>query len=214
MRGTDLVSSKPYDFVKRALDILASAVILVLASPVVAVVALLVARNLGRPVFFRQPRPGRYGEVFTMIKFRTMKASDPDSGLVTDADRLTPFGARLRSTSLDELPTLVNVLRGDMSIVGPRPLLIDYLNRYTPEQARRHEVRPGVTGLAQVAGRNAVAWDDRFRLDVQYVDSRSLVLDARVLLRTVKTVLRREGISGEGSATMQEFRGSEETGND
>lgn len=200
---------RPYDTLKRTLDVLSSAILLVVASPVIAVVAVLVAVKLGRPVIFRQPRPGRNGAVFTLLKFRTMKEPDPARSLVTDADRLTPFGIGLRSTSLDELPTLLNVLRGDMSVVGPRPLLVDYLERYTPEQARRHEVRPGVTGLAQVSGRNAVAWEERFRLDVEYVDSRSLRLDASILLRTVTAVLRRDGISAEGTATMHEFRGTD-----
>ena len=200
---------RPYDAVKRTLDVISSGLILLVASPIIAIVAVLVAAKLGRPVLFRQPRPGKDGRVFTLLKFRTMKEPDPARGLVTDAERLTAFGRGLRSTSLDELPTLVNVLRGDMSVVGPRPLLVDYLERYTPEQARRHEVRPGVTGLAQVSGRNTVSWEERFRLDVEYVDSRSLGLDSSNLARTVTAVLKRDGISAEGSATMHEFRGTE-----
>ena len=200
--------TRPYDPVKRALDIVSSAVLLVLTSPVQLVVAVAVASTLGRPGLFRQPRPGRDGRVFTLVKFRTMRDADPERGIVSDADRLTPFGRALRSTSLDELPTLVNVLRGQMSMVGPRPLLVSYLERYSPEQARRHEVRPGVTGLAQVSGRNAIGWDEKLRLDVEYVDRRSLRLDATILWRTVTTVLRRDGVSASGHVTAHEFLGA------
>jgi lipopolysaccharide/colanic/teichoic acid biosynthesis glycosyltransferase len=196
---------RPYDVVKRGLDIVAAVVALVVGSPVLAVVAVLVARRLGRPVLFRQPRPGRDGRVFTLLKFRTMRENPPGREL-PDEERLTAFGRALRSTSLDELPSFVNVLRGDMSIVGPRPLLVSYLSRYTPEQARRHEVRPGITGLAQVSGRNTVEWERRFDLDVEYVDRRSLRLDAWILVRTVRTALGRSGISADGHATMPEFR--------
>jgi lipopolysaccharide/colanic/teichoic acid biosynthesis glycosyltransferase len=196
---------RPYDLLKRVLDVLVSAILLVVTSPLQALVAALVAMKLGRPVLFRQPRPGRNGRVFTLVKFRTMKNADPARGLVTDADRLTSFGRALRATSLDELPTLWNVLKGDMSLVGPRPLLVEYLDRYTPEQARRHEVRPGVTGLAQASGRNALAWEEKFRLDVEYVDSRSLALDIRILFATVRAVFVREGISADGHVTMQKF---------
>ena len=200
--------TRPYDPVKRALDIVSSAILLVLTSPVQLVVAVAVASTLGRPVLFRQPRPGRDGRVFTLVKFRTMRDADPERGLVSDANRLTTFGRALRSTSLDELPTLVNVLRGQMSMVGPRPLLVSYLERYSPEQARRHEVRPGVTGLAQVSGRNAIGWDEKLRLDVEYVDRRSLRLDATILWRTVTTVLRRDGVSANGHVTAHEFLGT------
>ncbi|WP_431806792.1 sugar transferase [Microbacterium paraoxydans] len=196
---------RPYDAVKRALDIVVSAVALVLLSPVIAATAVLVAARLGRPVVFAQPRPGRDGRIFTLYKFRSMRPVDPARGWVTDAERLTPFGARLRSTSLDELPSLWNVLRGDMSIVGPRPLLVEYLDRYTPEQARRHEVRPGITGLAQVTGRNAVTWESRFAQDVRYVDRRSVGLDLRIVIATVGSVVRRDGISADGHATMSRF---------
>jgi lipopolysaccharide/colanic/teichoic acid biosynthesis glycosyltransferase len=188
------------------MDVAVSAVGLVLSAPVQLVTAGVVLVAHGRPVLFRQPRPGRDGVVFELVKFRTMR--HPDATHVTDADRLTSVGRFLRSTSLDELPTLWNVLKGDMSIVGPRPLLVEYLPRYSPEQARRHEVRPGVTGLAQVSGRNGVAWEDKLALDVEYVDTRSLTLDLAILARTVSSVLKREGISGGGEATMSVFMGS------
>ena len=194
-----------YDTVKRALDVALSAAGLVLTSPIQVVVAGVVLVAHGRPVLFRQARPGLHGEVFELMKFRTMR--HPDADHVTDAERLTRAGRFLRSTSLDELPTLWNVLRGDMSLVGPRPLLVAYLDRYSPEQARRHEVRPGVTGLAQVSGRNALPWEDRLSLDVDYVQQRSLLLDLSIIGRTVVAVLRRQGISGEGEATMSEFVG-------
>lgn len=196
---------RPYDLVKRALDLVVALLALVLLSPVIAITAILVAVKLGRPVIFSQPRPGRDGKVFTLLKFRSMRNVDESRGWVTDADRLTPFGVRLRSTSLDELPSLVNVLRGDMSIVGPRPLLVEYLDRYTSEQARRHEVRPGITGLAQVSGRNAISWEDKFALDVKYVDRRSLLVDLRIVIATLVSVVRRDGISAEGHVTMSRF---------
>ncbi|MDQ0726315.1 sugar transferase [Microbacterium sp. W4I20] len=197
--------TRPYDVVKRALDVIASAIALVVLSPVILATAVLVAVKLGRPVVFAQKRPGRDGRIFTLYKFRSMRSVDESRGWVTDADRLTPFGVRLRSTSLDELPSLWNVLRGDMSVVGPRPLLVEYLERYTPEQARRHEVRPGITGLAQVTGRNAISWEDKFAQDVRYVDRRSVGLDLRIVLATIGSVVKREGISAEGHATMTKF---------
>lgn len=203
---------KPYDRVKRSLDVTGALCALVVTSPIQAAVAVAVAARLGRPVLFRQPRLGRDDRVFTLVKFRSMRDPDPARGLVTDEERLTRFGRFLRSTSLDELPTLVNVLAGHMSMVGPRPLLVAYRERYTPEQARRHEVRPGVTGLAQVSGRNGLDWEEKFRLDVDYVDRRCLRLDARIILQTLATVLRREGVSAEGHATMEEFRGSSHEG--
>jgi lipopolysaccharide/colanic/teichoic acid biosynthesis glycosyltransferase len=196
--------ARPYDAVKRGLDIVAAVLVLVVGSPVFAVVSLLVARNLGRPVLFRQPRPGRGGRVFTLLKFRTMRENPPGRSLA-DEERLTRFGRALRATSLDELPSFVNVLRGEMSVVGPRPLLVAYLERYNEHQARRHDVRPGITGLAQVSGRNTVEWDRRFDLDVEYVERRSLRLDAWILFRTLRTAVVREGISAEGHATMPEF---------
>lgn len=196
---------RPYDVVKRGLDVVVSAVALVLLSPIIVATAVLVAVRLGRPIVFAQERPGKDGRIFTLYKFRSMRSVDESRGWVTDADRLTPFGVRLRSTSLDELPSLWNVLRGDMSIVGPRPLLVEYLERYTPEQARRHEVRPGITGLAQVTGRNAISWESRFRQDVRYVDRRSIGLDLRIVLATIGSVLKRDGISAEGHVTMSKF---------
>jgi lipopolysaccharide/colanic/teichoic acid biosynthesis glycosyltransferase len=194
--------------VKRGVDLAVASTLLVLSLPVQGVVAVAVAAALGRPVLFRQRRPGRSGKVFTLYKFRTMRDVDPAKGMVTDAERLTAFGRALRSTSLDELPTLFNVVKGDMSLVGPRPLLIEYLPRYSAEQARRHEVRPGVTGLAQVSGRNGLTWEEKFELDVAYVDRRSLALDLRILVRTVGAVLNRSGISAEGHRTAPVFMGS------
>lgn len=202
------MSGRPYDRTKRVVDILGSAVGLVITAPLQVGVAAAVALRLGRPILFRQLRPGRHGRLFCLVKFRTMRPVDPSRGWMHDADRLTPLGRWLRATSLDELPTLWNVLVGDMSLVGPRPLLPEYLGRYTPDQARRHEVRPGITGLAQVAGRNAVAWPERLALDVAYVADRSPGLDARILAQTLRLVLTRRGISGVGEATMTPFRGT------
>lgn len=197
---------------KPLLDFAAAAAGLLVLSPVLAGVALGVRLKLGSPVLFRQVRPGRGGEPFEMIKFRTMTdARGPDGALLPDADRLTPFGLFLRSSSLDELPELWNVVRGDMSLVGPRPLLMRYLDRYTPEQARRHDAKPGITGLAQVYGRNAIGWDEKLAYDMSYVDRVSLGLDLRILLRTVLQVVRRDGISAESHATMPEFTGSSES---
>jgi lipopolysaccharide/colanic/teichoic acid biosynthesis glycosyltransferase len=196
---------RPYDVVKRGLDIVAAAVALVVLSPIIVATAVLVAVRLGRPVVFAQERPGKDGRIFTLYKFRSMRSVDAARGWVTDADRLTPFGVRLRSTSLDELPSLWNVLRGDMSVVGPRPLLVEYLERYSPEQARRHEVRPGITGLAQVTGRNAISWESKFAQDVRYVDRRSVGLDLRIVARTIGSVVKRDGISADGHVTMTKF---------
>lgn len=186
----------------------AGAALLVL-SPVLLGVAYMVRKNLGSPVLFRQVRPGMHGKPFEMIKFRTMlDAVDAQGNVLPDDVRLTPFGRFLRSTSLDELPELWNVLKGDMSLVGPRPLLMEYLPLYSTEQARRHEARPGVTGWAQVNGRNAISWDDKFKLDVWYVDNQSLWLDIKIIFLTIKKVLVRDGISAEGEATMSKFTGS------
>ena len=199
---------RPSDAVKRGVDLVLASAGLTLLAPVQLVVAALVALRLGRPVLFRQERPGQHGRPFELVKFRSMRSPDPARGLVSDADRLTAFGRRLRSTSLDELPALWNVVRGEMSLVGPRPLLMQYLELYSPEQARRHEVRPGLTGLAQTRGRNALSWEERFALDVAYVDHRGLRLDLRILTETVRTVLLREGISAPGEATMRPFDGA------
>lgn len=193
---------------KRLLDVVVAGVALVVLSPVLLAVWLAVRRRLGAPALFRQTRPGLRGRPFEMIKFRTMRdAVDPDGRPLPDGERLTPFGRWLRATSLDELPELWNVLRGDMSLVGPRPLLMEYLPLYTPEQARRHEVRPGVTGWAQVNGRNAVSWDKKFELDVWYVDRHNLWLDLKIIALTLLRIIRRDGISAPGSATMERFRG-------
>ncbi len=193
---------------KRALDIVVAAAVLLLALPVLLLVALAVRINLGSPVLFRQQRPGLHGRPFTMVKFRTMRDATGRDGLpLPDAERLTPFGKLLRSTSLDELPELWNVLCGEMSLVGPRPLLMEYLDRYTPEQARRHEVRPGVTGWAQVNGRNALSWEERFGHDVWYVEHQSLWLDLQILVRTVTMVVRRTNVNAAGEATMSVFQG-------
>jgi sugar transferase EpsL len=195
-------------FLKRALDVAVAAAALTAAAPVLAAVGVMVARDLGRPVLFRQARPGLRGRSFGMIKFRTMRdARTADGRLLPDGDRLTRLGRWLRATSLDELPELWNVLRGDMSLVGPRPLLDRYLARYSAFQARRHEVKPGITGWAQIHGRNAISWDDKLALDVWYVDHWSLALDLRILARTFLTVVRRDGISAAGEATMPEFMG-------
>jgi lipopolysaccharide/colanic/teichoic acid biosynthesis glycosyltransferase len=192
-----------YERVKRVIDVSGAAAVLVLSAPVQVLVFGMVRLRMGRPVLFRQLRPGCAGRPFELVKFRTMR-----TGPGGDGDRLTRLGRFLRATSLDELPTMWNVLRGDMSLVGPRPLLMCYLDRYTPEQARRHEVRPGVTGLAQARGRNALSWEEKFALDVWYVDHRSLRLDLRVLAETALAVLRRHGVNAQGEATMAEFRGS------
>lgn len=202
------MSKAAQEAIKRASDMGAATVGLILTAPAQFAIAALVRWRLGSPVLFRQPRPGRDGVVFELMKFRTMREPDARRGLVTDADRMTPLGTFLRQMSLDELPTLLNVLKGDMSLVGPRPLLVSYLDRYTPEQARRHEVRPGVTGLAQVSGRNALSWEDKFVLDVRYVEECSLLLDLKILLLTVGKVVRSDGIAAEGSATMPEFMGA------
>ncbi|MGP5315552.1 sugar transferase [Psychrobacter faecalis] len=196
---------------KRLIDVTASGAALAVLSPVLAVTAYKVKKNLGSPVLFKQTRPGLNGKPFEMIKFRTMKdATDKDGNLLPDSERLTPFGQKLRSTSIDELPELWNVLKGDMSLVGPRPLLMDYLPLYNSEQARRHNVRPGVTGYAQVNGRNAISWEQKFALDIWYVDNQSLWLDFKILAKTVKQVLIKDGISADGEATMSKFTGSQD----
>lgn len=198
--------------IKRILDIIISVMGLIILSPLLLFIGLAVLILHGSPIIFKQTRPGLHGKPFTIYKFRTMKnLYGPDGSPLPDVDRLTRFGNWLRSTSLDELPEFANILIGDMSLVGPRPLLLEYMDRYTPEQARRHEVRPGITGWAQVNGRNNLSWEEKFRLDVWYVDNWSLALDFRVLLMTVGKVLRREDISAEGCATMPEFLGTKES---
>lgn len=195
--------------IKRFIDFCLTTVGLILISPLMLLLALLVRSRLGSPVLFRQYRPGLHGRPFIMFKFRTMTDNRDSSGtLFPDAKRMTPFGCFLRSSSLDELPELFNVLIGDMSLVGPRPLLMEYLPLYSVEQARRHEVKPGITGWAQVNGRNAITWEEKFRLDVWYVDNQSFLLDLRILWMTVRKVFKREGISQEGQATMEKFAGS------
>ncbi len=192
---------------KRLFDLALSVPALVILLPVLAVLALLVRITLASPVLFRQLRPGFQGKPFELYKFRTMNNKcDQDGKLLPDAERLTRLGRFLRATSIDELPELFNVLKGDMSLVGPRPLLMQYLDRYTPEQARRHEVRPGITGWAQVNGRNAITWEEKFKLDVWYVDNVSLLLDVKIILMTIWKIIKREGINQKGQATMEEFK--------
>ena len=194
---------------KRILDVAIASTALVLLSPVYALVAYKVKKNLGSPVLFRQTRPGLHGQPFEMIKFRSMKdAMDTAGNPLPDSERLTPFGKMLRATSLDEMPELWNVIKGDMSIVGPRPLLMEYLPLYNSEQAKRHEVRPGITGYAQVNGRNAISWEKKFELDTWYVNNHSLWLDFKIMLKTVKKVLAKDDISAEGEVTMHKFTGT------
>lgn len=196
---------------KRLFDVTASSIALVVLSPVYATVAYKVKKNLGSPVLFRQTRPGLHGEPFEMIKFRTMTDSkDSEGNLLSSSERLTPFGKTLRATSLDELPELWNVIKGDMSLVGPRPLLMEYLPLYNDEQTRRHDVRPGVTGWAQVNGRNAISWEEKFKLDTWYVDNQSLWLDLKILVKTVKQVLIKDGINASSDVTMSKFTGNNE----
>ena len=195
--------------IKRVMDILGSLMGLILLSPVFIVTAILVYIKLGSPIFFVQERIGKDNKVFKMIKFRSMKNDKNKYGeYLSDEERLTPFGEKLRSLSIDELPELINVLKGDMSLVGPRPLLVDYLELYSDEQIRRHEMRPGITGLAQVNGRNSISWGERFKLDVSYVDTYNLFLDIKILFMTVYKVIKRDGISQEGNATMESFTGN------
>ncbi|WP_318651950.1 sugar transferase [Pseudomonas sp. PDM11] len=191
------------------MDIVLASLGLIVLSPLIGILALCIRRKLGSPVIFSQMRPGMHGKPFEMVKFRTMlDAFDASGNPLPDSQRMTPFGRLLRSTSLDELPELWNVLKGEMSLVGPRPLLMEYLPLYSPEQYRRHEVRPGVTGWAQINGRNALSWEDKFKLDVWYVDNRSFWLDCKILFLTVKKVLVRDGISADGEATMTKFTGN------
>jgi lipopolysaccharide/colanic/teichoic acid biosynthesis glycosyltransferase len=194
---------------KRLFDLSTSLAALLVLLPVLFVLALLVRLMIGTPIFFTQTRPGLHGKPFTMVKFRTMTDErGPDGTLLPDAERLTRFGLFLRSSSMDELPELWNVVKGEMSLVGPRPLLIEYLPLYTPEQARRHEVRPGITGLAQVNGRNTISWEEKFKLDVWYLEHQSIWLDVQILILTLKRVFQSHGISEDGEATMPKFRGN------
>ena len=195
---------------KRIFDLAIAIPALILSLPVQVAVAAAVVLKLGRPVLFRQVRPGLHGVPFELIKFRTMMPIDPTKGRTGDTSRMTPLGRTLRATSLDELPSLWNIVRGDMSVVGPRPLLMQYLSRYTPEQARRHEVKPGLTGLAQVSGRNAISWPEKLARDVEYVDRPSFRTDLKIVAATISCVLRRSGVNGQGEATMSEFLGSQE----
>ena len=201
-------------FIKRPQDFLCALLATIVLWPVLLITALLVRIKLGSPVLFTQDRPGENGKIFKLYKFRTMTKKKNEKGeLLPDDERLPAFGKKLRSTSLDELPELFNVLKGDMAVVGPRPLLVKYLARYNSHQARRHEVRPGFTGLAQVHGRNAISWEEKFDWDVKYVDHITFLGDWKIIFKTVKTVLKREGISAAGEATIGEFMGSEENGN-
>jgi len=200
------------DKVKRAFDVIIATLLFVITLPIQAATALAIRIRLGRPVLFRQTRPGLHGQPFEIVKFRTMLVIDPALGLVDDASRMTPLGHWLRATSIDELPTLRNIIRGEMSLVGPRPLLMAYLDRYSAEQARRHEVRPGLTGLAQVSGRNALSWEQRFRLDVDYVDHHTFMGDLKIIRDTAGSVARRNGISAAGEVTMSEFLGTDKQG--
>ena len=201
-------------FGKRALDLVLALVAVIVLSPLLLGLAIMVRRKLGSPILFRQARPGVAGKAFTVLKFRTMtRACDSHGELLPDAERLTTFGRFLRSSSLDELPELLNVLRGEMSLVGPRPLMMRYLPRYTPEQMRRHDALPGITGWAQINGRNARTWDEKFRDDLYYVDHRSFAFDLKILFLTMRQVIKREGISAEGHATMPEFVGSSQRPN-
>ena len=197
-----------YKIIKRIIDILAALSALIILSPVYIFVALKVAKNLGKPVLFSQKRPGLNGQIFTMKKFRSMRdAQDKNGNILPDQERLTPFGIKLRNSSLDELPGLLSVLKGDMSLVGPRPLLVEYLPLYSEVQAKRHDVKPGITGWAQVNGRNAISWQEKFELDVWYVENQSLWLDIKIIYLTVKKVFSQADINAEGEATMSKFTG-------
>lgn len=197
-------------YIKRILDFTLSLIALICLSPILLITAILVRVKLGSPIIFKQQRPGKDEKIFTLYKFRTMTDKKDEKGnLLPDSDRLTKFGKILRSTSLDELPELVNIIKGDMSIVGPRPLLVEYLELYNEEQKHRHDVRPGLTGLAQVSGRNAISWEEKFKEDIQYIEKVTLFRDAKIILKTVGKVFKREGISQEGNETMERFTGNQ-----
>ena len=198
-------------YIKRILDFILSLIAIIVLSPILLITAILVRIKLGSPVIFKQKRPGKDEKIFTLYKFRTMTEEKDERGnLLPDSERLTKFGKFLRSTSIDELPELINILKGDMSIVGPRPLLVEYLELYNEEQKHRHDVRPGLTGLAQVSGRNAITWEEKFEEDLQYIKKITLLGDVKIILKTVLKVFKREGISQEGNETMERFKGSEE----
>lgn len=200
-----------YKYIKRILDIISSLLAIIILSPLLGVLTVIGAFEMKGNPFFTQERPGKDEKIFKLVKFRTMtNAKDKDGNLLSDADRLTRYGKFLRNTSLDELPELFNILKGDMSVIGPRPLLVKYLPRYNQHQHRRHEVRPGLSGWAQVNGRNAISWEDKFNYDVEYVDNYSIVMDIKILFMTILNVLKREGISSETSATMEEFMGNDD----
>ena len=200
-----------YKYIKRILDIISSLLAIIILSPLLGVLTVIGAFEMKGNPFFAQERPGKDEKIFKLVKFRTMtNAKDKDGNLLSDADRLTKYGKFLRNTSLDELPELFNILKGDMSVIGPRPLLVQYLPRYNAHQHRRHEVKPGLSGWAQVNGRNAISWEDKFNYDVEYVDNYSIVMDIKILFMTILNVLKREGISSETSATMEEFMGTAE----
>lgn len=197
-------------YIKRMLDFILSLIAIIILSPFILVIAILVRIKLGKPIIFKQERPGKNEEIFTLYKFRTMTdEKDKEGNLLPDEVRLTKFGKFLRSTSLDELPELINILKGDMSIVGPRPLLVEYLALYNEEQKKRHKVRPGLTGLAQVNGRNSITWEEKFKDDIYYIEHISLISDIKIMFKTIKNVIKREGISEEGSVTVRKFEGSE-----
>lgn len=202
-----MLRGKNYDPIKRVLDFSFSLVLFLILLPIQVLIAIVIAITLGRPILFRQERPGRDARTFTLLKFRSMRNLDQSKGHISDSERLPKIGKILRSTSLDELPSLINVLKGDMSLIGPRPLLTEYLALYSPEQARRHEVRPGVTGLAQIKGRNSISWEDKFIFDVDYVDNRSFMLDAQIAFSTLFVVLQQKGISSSGHVTTTKFEG-------
>lgn len=201
-------------YIKRILDFTLSLIALIVLSPILLITAILVKIKLGSPVIFKQERPGLNEKIFTLYKFRTMTdKKDEEGNLLPDEQRLTKFGKILRSTSIDELPELINILKGNMAIVGPRPLLVEYLELYNEEQKHRHDVRPGLTGLAQVSGRNAISWEEKFEEDIQYIENISLIEDIKIILKTISKVFKREGISQEGNETIERFKGSEEKAN-